>query len=253
MDLANLTVNNVFAILLVFSRIGTILMILPGIGDSYVGVRFRLLLALSISILISHLIPNLPPYPNSPFILTKILLIEMFIGVFIGLLIKSMLTIVHIVGSAIASSSGLGSAMLFDPSQNTQGAIVASFFSILSVTLIFSSDLHHLFIRGFSDSYEIFRAGEEIDMADFTDYFLENFREIFIMSIKMLAPQLVVSILMLMAAGVLSRLMPALQIFFLITPIQLLVTFAILMLTLSSIMTWYIDNIGVVASNFLSN
>jgi len=177
----------------------------------------------------------------------------MFIGVFIGLLIKSMLTIVHIVGSAIASSSGLGSAMLFDPSQNTQGAIVASFFSILSVTLIFSSDLHHLFIRGFSDSYEIFRAGEEIDMADFTDYFLENFREIFIMSIKMLAPQLVVSILMLMAAGVLSRLMPALQIFFLITPIQLLVTFAILMLTLSSIMTWYIDNIGVVASNFLSN
>ncbi|KKB96296.1 flagellar biosynthesis protein FliR [Candidatus Arcanobacter lacustris] len=250
MDIANLTVNNIFAILLVLCRVGSILMVLPGVGDSYISVRHRLILALAISFVIYPLL-ILPDFPPSAFILLKLLVIEIVIGIFIGLIIKMQLAVIHVVGAVISSQSGLGSAMLFDPSQNTQSAIVSSFLSLLTITLIFSSDLHHVFIRGFTDSYDLFAAGENIALGDFTDYFLDIVREIFIVSIKIMSPQIVVGLLLLVGAGILSKLMPALHIFFLITPVQLLVSFAILMLTLSVTMIWYMDYLGDVATSFL--
>jgi flagellar biosynthetic protein FliR len=250
MDLASLTINNVFAILLVLCRVGSILMTLPGIGDSYISIRHRLILALAISLVIYPLL-ILPDFPPSAFILLKLLLVEVIIGIFIGLIIKMQLTIIHVVGAVISAQSGLGSAMLFDPAQSTQSAVVSSFLSLLTITLIFSTDLHHLFIRGFTDSYDLFSAGENIKLGDFTDYFLDIVREIFIVSIKIMSPQIIVGLLLLVGAGVLSKLMPALHIFFLITPVQLLVSFAILMLTLSVTMMWYMDYLGEIATSFL--
>jgi flagellar biosynthetic protein FliR len=88
-------------------------------------------------------------------------------------------------------------------------------------------------------------------LGNFTDYFLDIVREIFVVSIKIMSPQIIVSLLLLVGAGILSKLMPALHIFFLITPVQLLVSFAILMLTLSVTMIWYMDYLGEVATSFL--
>jgi flagellar biosynthetic protein FliR len=64
-------------------------------------------------------------------------------------------------------------------------------------------------------------------------------------------PQLLVSVLLLLAAGVLSRLMPSMQIFSLLTPVQLLLSFAILMSTISAIMMWYIEFIHEAVVGFL--
>lgn len=250
MDLATLTVDNLFAILLVLCRVGSTIMILPGIGESYVSIRHRLIFALFVSFVVYPTL-ILPDFPTSNIILLKILIIEIIIGLFLGLIVRIQLTIINMLGNIISSQSGLGSATLFDPNHNSQNTIIASFLGSLSIVLIFSSDLHHLFIMGFIDSYNLFTVSENINLSNFTDHFLDVVREIFIVSIKIMSPQLIVGLLLLVAAGILSKLMPALHIFFLITPLQLLVSFSILMLTLSITMMYYMEYLEEMIGSFL--
>ena len=62
----------VFAFLLVFSRLAGTLMLLPGLGEAYVPPRVRLLFALLLSIIVAPLVSAfLPPEPESIFLLFK--------------------------------------------------------------------------------------------------------------------------------------------------------------------------------------
>ena len=64
--LAQLLPTNLFALMLVFARTGSALMLLPGFGDLYVPQRYRLLLALVFSALLAPgLAPGLPELPSS--------------------------------------------------------------------------------------------------------------------------------------------------------------------------------------------
>ncbi len=243
MDLAALTVNQIFIIAIVFSRIGAILMVMPGIGDAMVSARIRLIFALGVSLLIAPILANMPKLPESVVLTATMLIVELGIGIFIGLLARLMQMAVQISGAMLAALSGLGSAMLFDPSQNTQGVAIGIFLSTLAVTLLFSADLHHILIKGFVNSYQIFPAGKAINIGDALMHFMDQVRKIFLLSIQLSAPQIIISIVLLLAAGVLSRLMPSLHIFYLITPIQVLLSFAVLMITLSVIMLYYLEHV----------
>jgi flagellar biosynthetic protein FliR len=58
----------------------------------------------------------------------------------------------------------------------------------------------------------------------------------------MSAPFLVYGLVFTAAMGVLARLMPTLQIFFVAMPAQLLIGIALLAVTLSSLMIWFLDS-----------
>jgi flagellar biosynthetic protein FliR len=242
-DLKTLTVSTIFGVLLIFCRAGSCLMVLPGIGDSYVAIRFRLLISLVISIVIFPVIDNLPKFPESSSILFLIITFEIFTGIFIGLITRILFSTIHVAGLIIASQSGLGSAMLFDPSQGSQGAIMGNFLSLIAIVLLFSTNLHHMLIEGIADSYNIFIAGDFVNTKDYASHIIDIMNKSFHIAIKMVSPQIIISILLLLASGILARLMPSLQIFFLITPIQLLLSFFLIMVTLSVSMMWYLNYI----------
>ena len=55
---------------------------------------------------------------------------------------------------------GLGFVTAVDPTQGQQGVIVGNFLTVLGITLIFATDLHHLVIAALNDSYTLFQPGE---------------------------------------------------------------------------------------------
>src|SRR5665213_1742787 len=83
--LQELLVGNIFAFLLIFMRFGTALMIMPGIGDSFVSPQIRLLFALAISFVLTPVLAvHLPSIPSDTGQLVALLVSEAFIGIFIG-------------------------------------------------------------------------------------------------------------------------------------------------------------------------
>ena len=61
--LADFLATGVLAFILTFVRIGTAIMIMPGVGDSFVSTRTRLLMALGISFVLFPVVAHYMPDP----------------------------------------------------------------------------------------------------------------------------------------------------------------------------------------------
>src|SRR4051812_47900789 len=90
--LQDLIVGHVFAFLLIFMRLGTALMIMPGIGDTFVSPQLRLSFALGMGfVLTPFLAHNLPAPPAQAVVMVELLMTEAFIGLFIGTVMRIMI------------------------------------------------------------------------------------------------------------------------------------------------------------------
>ena len=84
----------------------------------------------------------------------------------LGLTARLTISALQVAGSVIAQQLGLGFVTAVDPTQGQQGLLVGNFLTLLGVTLIFATDLHHLIIAGLNDSYRLFQPGEVPVAAD---------------------------------------------------------------------------------------
>src|SRR5687767_2352805 len=107
MVIRDLLTDEVFAVLLVFLRIGGALLLMPGFAEPYVLARWRLLFALALSLALAlPLAPSLPPMPAALPATIVLLMHELLIGLFIGASAKAIFATLHIAGSIIAVQSG---------------------------------------------------------------------------------------------------------------------------------------------------
>lgn len=227
----------IFAFILVFSRLGSTVMLLPGIGDSYVFSRVRLSLALALTLVMYPLVrADLPVMPQSPLGLFILIIGEVIIGLFIGGASRLLISSLHIGGVIIAFQASLAFAQTVDPNQGTQGAVMSALMTITGVVLIFVSGLHMLLFAGIRDSYLMFPAGQAPPIADFTQLVVHLVSSSFAVGLKMSAPFIVYGLIFYIGLGMLQRLIPQVQLFFIAMPAQMLMAFLMITLVLSSSM-----------------
>jgi len=160
---------NLFAVMLIFARIGSALMLLPGFGEFYVMQRYRLLLALVLSALLTPVLaPALPPLPQGVAALVTAVGSEVAIGLFLGSIARILLSALDIAGTVVSLQLGLSSAQIFNPQVAQQGTLPSVFYGMLGVLLIFVTDLHHLLLRAMVDSYSVFTPGTLPPLGDFS-------------------------------------------------------------------------------------
>lgn len=235
-------VSQVFALFLIFCRIGSGIMVLPAFGETYVPVRLRLALAFMLSLLLTpFLAKTIPAFPSSPLALALLVASEILIGLFIGTVCSILISVTHVAGMIFSFQSGMSSAVVFDVTQSSQGSLIGNLMGILTLVLLFSTGLHHVMLRGLTDSYIVFAPGHWPPLNDFVETVMRTASDTFIIAIQLAAPLLVVGTLLFLGAGILSRLMPTMQVFFVIIPPQLMVTFFVLATTFSGIMLWYME------------
>lgn len=251
--LSQLLTTEIFAYLLIFCRVGTGLMLLPGLAEAYVSTRVRLLLALAFALVLFPVVKHLmPPVPSHPAPLVVLVVAEIMVGALIGTLARIIVSATHTAGTIIAMQSGLASAMMMDITQTSQSTAVANLIGITALAVIFAADLHHLLLRALADSYMLFAPGQAPATGDMAAQAAMMAGRAFYIAMQLSAPFIVVGIILNVGAGVMARVMPSLQVFFLIIAPQILVTFFLLMATISGLMLWYADRVTELFGNPLA-
>lgn len=242
-----------FVVLLVFVRVGAALMLLPGFSEPYVAPRARLLLALLISIIIAPVVrENLPAQPESPLSLFLLIVGELVIGFFLGTITRLFIATMATAGMIIAFMSSMANALVDDPSSAQQGSIVGSFLTTVAVLVIFLLDLHHVMLMAVADSYTLFRPGEALPMGDLSEMITRVVAKTFLLAFQLSAPFIAVGTVFYLGLGILGRLMPQVQIFFVAMPLQVALGFVILLLSLPVMMGWYITQFRETLMPFLA-
>jgi flagellar biosynthetic protein FliR len=239
------------AFLLAFGRIGTMVMLLPGIGEQSMPSRVRLSIALMLTAI---LVPaHQKAYAvdlNSMGPVLVMLVQEIIIGAVLGLTARLAISALQVAGTVVAQQMGLGFITAVDPtSQNQQGALVGNFLSMLGVTLVFATDMHHLAIAGLNDSYRIFQPGEMPLTGDVAQHITQVIGAAFRIGVQLAAPFLAFGLLFNLGLGVLSRLMPQMQVFFIGLPLSILLGLLLLLLVIGAMMGTFVGYLEGVLAN----
>lgn len=228
---------NIFHFLLVFARLAVVFVMFPGLSAGYVSVRTRLVLALLIAfIMLPPLTPLLPSLPESPGDMVWLLVHETLVGAFFGAILQFMMAALHLAGTMISRESGLMNANAFDPVVEQQGAIIIGLLNIMAVVLIFTTGLYQMVIYAVIDSYTLFEPGGELLTGDMVDLAATYINESFYIGYRIAAPFVFFVITFQVTLGVLSRLNPQLNVFFVAIPLQVLLGMTILSISLGAIM-----------------
>lgn len=234
------------AFLLVFARVGTMLMLMPGLAsEQNISARIRLTFALVLAAVLLPLHRNAFHINTAALGPALVLLVEeVLIGVMLGLTARLTIAALEVAGAVIAQQLGLGFVTAVDPTQGEQGVIIGNFLTMLGITLFFATDMHHLVIGALNDSYTLFEPGELPSTGDAAALITRTFAGAFRIGIQLSAPFLAFGLLFNLGLGLLSRLMPQMQVFFVGLPLSIMLGFLFMVLVLGAMMGLFLDYAG---------
>ncbi len=229
---------------LVFARVGTLVMLMPGIGERLILSRARLSLAFFIALMLVPMVRTVIKPPTDMVGLLGLLLSEILIGLVIGSCVRLVMACLQTAGAIVAQAMGLGFAVTVDPTGGLQNPSIANLLSMLGITLILTSDLHHVAIAAIHESYRLLPPGGFPEIGDVVALALRGMTRGFALAVQISAPFIVFGLLFNLGLGVLARMMPQLQVFFLAVPASILGGMLVLLVVVGIMMGVFLDDLG---------
>jgi flagellar biosynthesis protein FliR len=234
----------IWATALLFARIGGMIMMLPGFGEPSVPPRVRLAFALAMAIALGPaLADRVPAAAASSWGMAFQVASETLIGVLLGAASRMLVSALATAGQIAGLELGLSFAQTADPTATGSGQLMAVFLGVLGVALIFATGLDHMFLRGIAGSYDVISLGAPPPVGDAAQLALEATASSFRVGFQIAMPLVAAGLIFRVGLGVLSRLIPQIQVFFIALPLQIMGGLVVMALGLSTGMLIWLDSL----------
>jgi flagellar biosynthetic protein FliR len=230
------TAQQVYVFGLVFARVGSMIMVMPGLGEAALSPRLRLafafLTAFCIAPTVASALPALDPTVGG---VAFAVLKEVLIGLMIGTILRLFMSSLAMAGEIISIQTTLAFAQTSNPMQAQPSASITTFLTLTALTLIFVTNLHHSFLLAMAKSYSLFAPLKPLPLQDTVTLAIQTVSQSIALGVQLSAPVIVFSLVLNIATGLVGRVMPQFQIFFVATPLSVLLGLSLLALSVSMI------------------
>jgi flagellar biosynthetic protein FliR len=220
-----------FQAVLVFARLGAAVMLLPGLGEAEVPAPLRLALGLVLlALLLPALIPALPAPPGDGAEVARMVVLEVLVGLWLGGLARLAVLAFAMAGQLAAILVGLSALLVADPEMGSGGTALSRTFGLLAAVLVLSTGLHGLALSALVESYATLPAGDPFPVGMVAGTVAQAGSDSLALALRLAAPFIIGAVALNLALGLLARLAPGVQTFFVAVPGQILAGLALLML-----------------------
>jgi flagellar biosynthetic protein FliR len=186
---------NIFAFLMVFTRIETAFIVLPGFSAAFISVRARLFFALAVSFVVTTTLSGtMPGLPNTPTELFLVLAGEAVVGGFLETLARILMSALQTAGTIFSFVSSMANAFVQDPIVDQQSSLVAGFLGNVGILMIFATNSHYLMIEALVDSYTLFVPGQVLAFGDFAELIGRRVADSFRLGVQLASPFIIVGL-----------------------------------------------------------
>jgi len=254
LDQSYLSSNEITNFILVFLRIITILLLLPIFGDQVVPVRIRIGFALILSFCIFPIVKSGFDTAGWGFIdFFVATLREVIFACAIGYISKISIYAVSIAAQTVGVNMGFQVGSTFNPMMGSQ----ESSFSILKtwfvVVLLITFNIHHFFIKVMVNSFESVPIGVSLSSQSLLNSITLATQEVFSVGLRIAAPIAILQIIINLTLGLLSKILPALNIFVINFPMNFILTFVLLFIILLTFLYYIYSDVFFRQINFLND
>ena len=208
--------------ILVVARLSGLFLLAPVFSSQMIPVRVKIMALLALAVTMMPVMDiNVANMPTDGVGLTVMVLKESLIGLALGFAVAIVFAAVQVGAMLIDTSIGFALANIIDPLNNTQATIFGSFYTMVATLAFLAIDGHHWMLMGFVRSFD----AVPIDQMPNFGVMLSNahyiFGQIFVMAFQIAAPVLVTLLLADVVLGIVARVVPQMNVFFVGIPLKI--------------------------------
>jgi len=213
--------------MLAMVRIAAFLVIAPPFSHRSIPGQVKAMLALGIALAVS---PRLSAAggtgaaPDATPAFIGALVLQVVIGGALGFLVALVFSAVQAAGNLIDLFGGFQMAAAFDPMSQTSSAQFSRLYQLTAVVLLFASDAYQTVIAGLVRTFDALPLGAGIDLETLSHAVTSGVTQMFVASLQIAGPLIVVLFLTDVGLGLLTRVAPALNAFAMGFPLKILMT-----------------------------
>lgn len=225
------TETQIFALFLLFCRVGGCLLFAPGLSSPRVPVNIRLFAALGLTAAVAPLLhADLMKIVASS---TKdqqvyMILTETLIGAAIGLMARFFFLALQFSATAISNFIGLAGIPGVPLEEGDTGSPLATLVSSAAIMLVFTMGLHIELLRGILDTYGVLKPGAPLAIKALTINLVDVLAETSMLALRLAAPFLVYGVIVNFALGIGNRFAQLLSVYHATTGVVILGGFLLL-------------------------
>lgn len=211
----------VLVAMLVFCRIGAFMMLLPGVSGRNIPTQVRLFLAVAFSLAfvpaVYDVVAPQAVHATVGHLLT-VIIAELLTGALLGFLVRIYISALETLMNFAAQAVGLAGIAGMSLEDDSSLPVLANFFAVCAVALIFFSDLHLELVRGLFASYRRMPPGELINFGAALANVVDQFTSSFLLSLRIASPFVLYSIGVNLAVGLVNKFTPQIAVYFIAGP-----------------------------------
>ena len=236
------TTQQVYAAGLIFARMSALVMLIPGLGEVAVPPRIRLAFAFALALMLFPVLgAMIPPVPTAISGVASAVIKEVVIGLLIGSILRMFMGAMAVAGEIVSLQTTLSFSQTANPREAQPSASLATFLGLFGLILVLATNLHHLFFSAIVRSYSVFPFAKPVLVGDSVALAVQTVARSFALGLQMSAPVVVFALVFNIATGLVGRVMPQFQIFFVATPLMVLMGLSVFALSLGVIGMVWID------------
>jgi flagellar biosynthesis protein FliR len=230
--MTEILVSNFIIVLLIFLRIISAFIAAPVFGHNSVPVLIKVVLSFIIAYII--FLVNKQPLPDVQITLWWLAVnafAEIISGLIIGFSLNFVFYGISFAGSLIGFDMGLSIAQVFNPIEETDRNIIGEILYLSSILIFILLNGHHFLVRALDYSFTVIPLGKNIISSGLNDLIIKYSAGVFIIAVKIAAPVIITFLLIHIGEGIVSKVIPQMQIFFVAQPLKIGLGFFLIIVT----------------------
>lgn len=224
-------------VFLIFVRVSTALIASPVFGSKTIPTLPKIFLSLVIAYLV-YLTIDRSVLSNVPtgWMIVILSIKEAITGLVMGFMMQFVFWGVSYAGTLIGFDMGLTMAEVFNPSSEESGNVIGEFLYYGALMVFFLINGHHYIISSVKHSFSVIPLGKFTINKPVYDLIVIYAASVFVIAVKIASPIMVSFFLVHIGEGIIARIIPQMQVFFVTQPLKI----GVGLLLLSSITPLYI-------------
>ncbi len=229
-----LGIQNVFTFALLLARLTGLFAFFPFFAHLKIPmvVKAAMVFLFSIMLFPDAKVSNIDP---NAFSLVLIFLSELLLGFMSGLVLFLTFGMLELAGEQISFVMGFTMANVMDPQTGKNSPLVSQFLTLIALSLFLVYDGHHLLILLYYESLKILPLGSFYPEISMWEFISKGMLNLFIFGFILSFPIKAMSFLADVIFGMLMKTMPQFNLLVVGFPIKIMISFAVLIATLSAI------------------
>ena len=236
--LSLLGVDNILVFVLALTRIAPLFIIAPVFSSRQIPTQVKVVIAVALAI---GLTPSADPgeaIPADTFTLLGLLGVELLVGFAIAFALAAVTAALEVAGTLLDFTVGFSFGAQIDPVSGNQNAVLARMYGLIGVVIFLTIGGDEWVIRGIARSYELVPIGDAPDFARLIAGADRTFGAIFSSALQIAAPVLLALVLADVGFGLLTRVVPQLNVFAVGLPIKVIVGLILIGASFPLVGTW---------------